>query len=177
MSTLYSISDQIQIFPISHTREYSNLPAGTILHNGRLLTEKNLTSISSNLAEESSFVVDVEFNDPSSANPSNIKFILGGYYIDLDLVGNKILSGTDIYAKISLNNSGYLDIEDAISNKESAWLLAKGVKFVTDDFTPIAGEYKLHLFHKGTNGVYEVPEASWYRFSTKSIQNIDGGEV
>lgn len=180
MSTiLNSKSELIEMFPVSHTREYSSVdPTDVIpeLHNGRLLTEKNLISIFSNLSEDQkSFVVYAD----KSENPDIIKFIIGGYFVNLTVSGNTLLpSGSaNLYARISLNTAGYLPVEDAISNSKMAWMLEKGVKFQTNDFEPAEGEFKLHLLTKNVSGNYIIPESSWYRFSTKTIQNIDGGIV
>ena len=177
----YSDSELIQLFPVSHTREYSNstnIPP--TLHNGRLLTEKNLISVFGNINENSSFIISAD----KSENPDNIKFIIGGYFVDLDIKSNRFQYTGDngsttydnIYAKISLNNQGYLDIEDSYSTTTGSWSLAKGVCFTDDSSAPSTGEYKLHILSK-KNGKYIIPESSWYRFSTKSIQNIDGGVV
>lgn len=174
----FSLSENIQIFPISHTREYSNADA-PILHNGRLLTEPNLTAIFKGSSEKNAFVISADTDAVNGifSTSAYIDFMIGGYFIHLSLHGNAINLADNLYANVSVNDANYNEIEDVLNVSDNIWQLYRGVIFSNSITDVDTAQYRLHLLTKDADNRWVIPESSWYRFSTKSIENIDGGIV
>ena len=154
--------------------------------NGRILSEKNISTLIRSLTDKESFVVNASFNeDTTSCN--YIEFIIRGRYFGLNLINNKYISNSDnlwITVKFAnnykldddadLDEYETLDAEDIKNDDDSLFILDK-VTFTTS--APEEASNSLQLLEKLDNGILRVPTDSQFKFTSRSIENINGGTI
>ena len=137
-----------------------------LLWDGRSLTEVNLSNFVKCLLDPETakgFIVSVQ---SSESNYTQINFVLGGYYFEL--TDTTLLQNSNTYLSVKLNyNTSAADdpykylYGDSGSDYE-------GLVFYTDKTT--SGD--LILIKDGV-----IPTSSYFKFKTRSIENICGGTI
>ena len=176
----YLNSNNINIFPISTDRT----------NGDRQLSEKNIADFGWNLVDVEAVSVEAVNEEGDSevkyyknagyvvsydSKTNKIVFVIQGYLISADL--SSFNFNNTLYSYIVLPNAGSINVRGSDVDVEGKYT---GVRFVTDvgDITVGDGEsdcsvYVLQLFDSDR----KVPVSSQYKFTSKSIKDIDGGEV
>ena len=187
--------------PISDAKLVEDYP------NGRILSEKNITRLISALTDDGhkNFVVHADI--PTTGSDANkicnsIEFVIKGRYFALDFTANTALSNDkDLWVGVKfrdtyiINDSANLDEyeqlfaydrsidPDTPTNSEDDYDVLAEVDFF--DTAPNQGNgwksssYNEHLqlLEKLGDGTIRVPIASQFKFTSRSIKNINGGTI
>lgn len=156
--------------------------------NGRILSEKNISTLIRSLTDKESFVVNASFNeDKTSCN--YIEFIIRGRYFGLKLIDNIVPKSDNLWIIVGFKDNYTLaddadsdeyetldaeDIAKDIGNDNSLFVLDK-VTFTSS--APTEPSNSLQLLEKLDDGKLRVPINSKFKLSGDSIENINGGTV
>lgn len=160
--------------------------------NGRILSEKNISTLIRSLTDKESFVVNADIpkdGDNAYKICNYIEFVIRGRYFGLNLIKNTIPNSDNLWVKVIFKDSYKLD-DDADSD-EYETLDAEDIAkdsgndnslFVLDKVTftssaPTEPSNSLQLLEKLDDGTLRVPIASQFKFTSRSIENINGGTV
>lgn len=150
------LSENIHVFPCGSRSVDS---ANDLANRSRLLSEQNIVNIIKSICDRPSFVI--------SKSGGIIKFVIDGYYFELDLEGTE----TNLYAKVVYSTSGGGTSYPTIQGDS-------GSNFAGLSLTSTAGEVTAnHLHLLDANG--NIPESSKIKFTHNSVEltTIDAQEV
>ena len=172
---VYSNSEGTQYYPDKGNAEESRTLVEAD-HNGRSLTEANLTKILSSLVDNVSYVIDgTKTTEYDNNYYKSLTFVLNGYYLELDDPDLLKSSTTGLYARIAVTDTGakwfkHLKGYSSLMGGETSLPVFLGIEFTTDLTDDDTGFFQ--LLEDG-----EIPTESQFKFTSKSIQNIDGGTI
>lgn len=201
-----SLSKKISIFPISFDRSNADESLSSSYTNGRVLSEKNISTLIRSLTDNKNFVVHADISaDGKICN--YIEFIIKGRYFSLDLLNNVQIghdnATTPSYRKykdglwVGVKFDNDYQVNDSDNIDEYEMLKANDTPYdpstpanTLDDYDILSGidffleqtnlqnyDEHLQLLEKLSDGTIRVPIASQFKFNSRSIQNINGGIV
>lgn len=144
-------------------------------HNGRALTEQNLSNIICKLTNNESYVL----GDIAGEGAKYLEFIIKGHYFKLS--DQELLEKQNLYVGVNFintsNNSfeqldGYDSQETNAAGESITISRFKQVDFSESVLSQSAYDIVLPLIING-----KVPISSKFRFEGSSIENINGGTV
>ena len=136
--------------------------------NGRVLSEGNISKLISALTDHTNFVI----------NHSNsvIEFVIKGHYFKVALPEGDLRTNCYVGVNFTDDHNVYETLAAYDTDNGSSIDVLKNVDFSTEALTEGTreGEYDavLHLLKGG-----DVPIASQFKFTSRSIKNIKGGTV
>jgi len=170
-------SDKVFVFPcVSRDigESSSNDPSKKELSNkSKLMSEENITNMIKSITDKSSYLI--EYLPNTDSTKTLIRFVLGGYYFELQGVNPSNEEGVDksLYAILKMKNTRneFVMIEGDRNNEFVGMSLENSITPTEDNNT------FLQIFD--SNG--DIPEESYIKFNSNSVQQIkiviDGGEV
>ena len=161
----YLSSKNINIYPLAKQRLSANQKWN------RLTSEFNMVNIIRQLLPKNSqgFVIDWD-------SENIIKFNIGGYYVEANL--SEVLSGTEVYAHLSIGDSGNNNLPEVIGQDESEGSNAGKYMGMSFDNSPKAeATYTLKILsYNEDTSKWDIPDESNYPFAADSfyITEING---
>lgn len=145
-----------------YTKSTSNKALKDSYANGRILSEGNMSNLISALTDMKNFVID--YTD------GNIEFVIKGHYFKATLPSTL---QTRCYVGVNFkDDDNVYEILDAYDDLSIDNDVLKNVDFSSEALAEGQYDVVLHLLESS-----EVPIDSHVKFTSRSIENIDGGTV
>lgn len=155
-------SEQVVVFP-SVKRANGN----STYNSSRQLSEDNLVKFITSICDKECFVINYT---NSGSGLYQFDVVLGGYYFHLNNV--QTTSNQPLYASIKVNQSGSLSGQPELDGQDDGTYYT-GITF--SDSVPSSSSgysFTLCIFDGSV-----VPDESLFKFVSKSVENIDDGEI